>query len=153
MSCMSGGGESGGDDDANFGDFGRMFIKGISRSDDNWQVIEVQPVTGLSPTISRKNYEGCRFHQSLECMLWISWGVDPVKIGKCSSPLKMLGIHQKWWEKHGNFTQKSHHDLVKLGAGEISSRCHRSTCAILFGSSRGDMGMEGLDGNTMRSVE
>jgi hypothetical protein len=66
---MSGGGESGGDDDANFGDFGRMFIKGISRSEDNWQVIEVQPVTGLSPTISRKNDEGCRFHQSLECML------------------------------------------------------------------------------------
>jgi len=59
--CQVGVSRATGDDDANFGDFGRMF-GGISRSENNWQVIEVQPVTGLSPTISRKNDEGCRFH-------------------------------------------------------------------------------------------
>ena len=86
---MSGGGEIGAAMTMRIyaGDFGRMFIKGISRSEDNWQVIELQPFTGLSPTISRKNDEGCRFHQSLECCEFMgSRPVDPAKIGKSSSP-------------------------------------------------------------------
>ena len=79
-------------------------------------------------------------------------GSRPSKNWKRQFTLENAGDSSEVMGKNGKFTQESHHDLVKLGAGEISSRCHRSTCAILFGSSRG-MGMEGLDGNTMRSVE
>lgn len=79
---------------------------------------------GLSPTISRKNDERCRFHQSLECCEFHGESTSrPSKNWKKQFTLeKMLGDSSKVMGKNGNFTLKSHHDLVKLA--EVQEKFH-----------------------------